>query len=180
MNTHAFLDESARGPIYLMCAASVEVGQLDSARRSVRTLCAPGQRRIHFATEGDQRRRQLLSHFSALDARCFVYVAHHHDQVEARSAIVKHAALHLLGLGVGRIVLEARQGQDHRDRADLFGVVGGDRGGSTITYTHHTASAEPLLWIADAVAWAWGRGGVWRKQVVDLGLVAGVETVATT
>lgn len=108
-----------------------------------------------------------------------MYVAQDRDQVGARSAIVKHAALHLRAAGVGRIVLEARLGQDHRDRADLFDVVGGDRSGSPVTYAHHSAASEPLLWIADAVAWAWGRGGVWRKQVVDLGLVAGVEMVET-
>jgi hypothetical protein len=26
---------------------------------------------------------------------------------------------------------------------------------------------DPLLWIPDAVAWAWARGGLWRQRVAQ-------------
>jgi hypothetical protein len=45
-----------------------------------------------------------------------------------------------------------------------------------MTYRHATAHEEPLLWLPDAIAWAVGRGGDWRRRaepllekVVDLG-----------
>lgn len=36
-----------------------------------------------------------------------------------------------------------------------------------MTYEHATATAEPLLAIPDAIAWAWAwaRGGDWRRRV---------------
>lgn len=43
--------------------------------------------------------------------------------------------------------------------------------------THSPAPVEPLLWIADAVAWAWGRGGRWRVQATELSLLAAVKEV---
>ncbi len=176
MSRHAFIDESTRGSSYLICAATVAIGDLDAARRLLLGLRARGQGRLHFATESDRRRRQLLTAISSVEANSTIFVASHRDQVTARSAIVRYAAPHLHELGVRRLVIEARQGQDQRDRADLYAALGPSPN-PPMSYLHHTASAEPLLWIPDAVAWAWGRGGAWRKRVEDLGLVVAVHAV---
>ncbi|MCO5293481.1 MAG: hypothetical protein M9882_01050 [Homoserinimonas sp.] len=37
-----------------------------------------------------------------------------------------------------------------------------------IHYDHERAQDEPLLWPADAVAWSYGRGGIWRQRVSGL------------
>lgn len=176
MSTHAFIDESTRGPSYLICAATLAIGDLDTARRTLLALRARGQGRLHFATESDRRRRQLLNAISSVEANSTIFVASHRDQVKARSAILRYTALHLHQLGVSRLVIEARQGQDQRDRADLYAALGPSPT-PAMAYLHHTATVEPLLWIPDAVAWAWGRGGPWRKRVEDLGLIEAVHTV---
>ncbi len=176
MSRHAFIDESTRGRNYLICAATISPADLDAARRALTTMRAPGQRRIHFATESDQRRRSLLKEMSTLETTSVVYVANHRDQVAARAAIVATAVVKLRQAGVSRLVLEARQGQDEQDRAVIYRALGPDPE-PPLSYTHHRSASEPLLWVPDAVAWAWGRGGSWRTRVEDLDLVSAVEMV---
>ena len=60
MTAQAFVDESARGSNYHVCVAVVADGDVDGLRRLVRSFCLPGQRRWHFVTERDSRRRQIL------------------------------------------------------------------------------------------------------------------------
>ena len=176
MTRHAFLDESARGRTYLICASSISPANLSVARRELRSLRAPGQRRIHFATESDQRRRRLLKEISILDTVSVIYVTNHRDQVTARAALLTTAAIGLHGAGVSRVVIEAREGQDHRDRTVMYQALGPDPS-PHLSYTHSGPATEPMLWVPDAVAWAWGRGGLWRRRVEDLGLVGAVERV---
>ena len=38
----------------------------------------------------------------------------------------------------------------------------------SLRYDHLRATAEPLLWVPDAVAWAWCRGGQWRRSAEPL------------
>jgi hypothetical protein len=37
-----------------------------------------------------------------------------------------------------------------------------------LTYEHVDSTAEPLLWISDAVAWCFGAGGDWRCRASPL------------
>ncbi|WP_410622993.1 hypothetical protein [Amycolatopsis sp. cmx-8-4] len=37
-----------------------------------------------------------------------------------------------------------------------------------LTYEHVDSTAEPLLWISDAVAWCFGAGGDWRRRASPL------------
>jgi hypothetical protein len=34
-----------------------------------------------------------------------------------------------------------------------------------LVFEHRSARVEPMLWIADAIAWAYGAGGDWRALV---------------
>lgn len=176
MTRHAFIDESTRGHRYLICAVTLSSADVGAARASLRSLLPRGQRRIHFATESDQRRRSLLKDMATIDTIATVYFADHRDQVHARGAILTTAITRMHQARVSRLVLESRDNQDHRDRAVIYETLGPDPA-PPLEYTHATAAAEPLLWIPDAVAWAWGRGGAWRRQVEALGLVETVHHV---
>ena len=55
---HAFVDESSRRNSYAICAATISIDDLDSTRKQLRALLLAGQRRIHFTTESDSRRRK--------------------------------------------------------------------------------------------------------------------------
>ncbi len=40
--------------------------------------------------------------------------------------------------------------------------------------SHRPNQSEPMLWVADTVGWAYGRGGSWRRLAVDLDLIDAV------
>lgn len=44
-----------------------------------------------------------------------------------------------------------------------------------LRYEHQRASVEPLLAIRDVAAWAWTKGGEWRRRVEPI--IAAVRTV---
>ncbi len=174
MTAHAFIDESTRRGEYLICVAVCDDGQLHAARKELKGLLLPGQRRLHFATEGDRRRREILSRISEMVVESAMYTATHRDQPRARAAILERVAMDLAADGATRLTLESREGQDHHDRAVLYRALGPE---AAVGYQHSTPSGEPLLWIPDAVAWAFGRGGDWKRRLDQLDLVSRVERV---
>ncbi len=174
MSDHAFVDESTRGGRYLICVVTCPAGDLQRARTGLRALLLPGQRRLHFATESNRRRREILSGVAQLGTRSVVYVAKHHDHRAARATILSKVAADLQVQGVRDLTLESREGQDHHDRAAIFRSLGR---ASSLYYRHARPTDEPLLWVPDSVAWAFGRGGEWLRRLDQLDLVADVVRV---
>jgi hypothetical protein len=43
-------------------------------------------------------------------------------------------------------------------------VLQAGRGPVGLTYEHVRSADEPLLWVADVVAWAYGAAGDWRRR----------------
>lgn len=74
MSAHVFVDESKqRG--YLLVAAAVMPGDLAGARRTLRALVMPGQRRLHMKKESDARRHTIIDAITSTDATAAVYDA---------------------------------------------------------------------------------------------------------
>ena len=44
-----------------------------------------------------------------------------------------------------------------------------------MVYDHRLSSGEPLLWAADAVIWAIGAGGDWRRRVANIADIVRLE-----
>jgi hypothetical protein len=38
----------------------------------------------------------------------------------------------------------------------------------SVYYLHSAPAAEPLLWLPDVIAWAYGRGGDWIRRASDV------------
>ena len=57
---HAYVDESARGADYYVCAAITVAHDAVAVRRLARSFLMPRQRRWHFTEERTSRRRQIL------------------------------------------------------------------------------------------------------------------------
>jgi hypothetical protein len=36
------------------------------------------------------------------------------------------------------------------------------------SYAHVPPTTEPMLWVPDAIAWAYGNGGDWRRRAARL------------
>ena len=59
MPIHVFVDEiKSRG--FLMAAARCSAGDVGVNRKALRSLLLPGQERLHFRTESNQRRKKIL------------------------------------------------------------------------------------------------------------------------
>src|SRR6184192_915020 len=81
---HVFVDESKRGG-YLVTAA-VLPSNLGRARQAVRGLILPGQRRLHFTHESDNRRKQILDVIAELRPTVTIYDGSAHDRRRQREA----------------------------------------------------------------------------------------------
>lgn len=168
MPAHAFVDESVRRD-YLLCAAVVPVGDLTVVRKRLRELCKPGQRRIHMFDESDSRRREILSALTQMELQTHVFEAPtarrstRHTRDECLRALVPG----LLELGVDRLVIESCD-QDRRDRHVIFEALSKLSATEQLTYLHSAPASEALLWVADCVLWAYGRGGDWRRRTQPL------------
>lgn len=167
MTLHAFVDESYRGD-YIICAALFEARSVASARAAMAALRHGSQGRIHMAKESDRRRRSLLAKIAQMGtAAQLVTVRVRGKSIRAaRDAALAELASQLLDLGVSRLIIESCD-QDRRD-LQVIGDELARRGANGRLEIHHLRPHdEPLLWIPDAIAWAFGKGTREWRSLVD-------------
>ncbi|ARU53614.1 hypothetical protein CBR64_03360 [Cellulosimicrobium cellulans] len=166
---HVFVDESKKQD-YLLVAAVIIPGELALARKMVRGLQKPGQRRLHMVKESPARQHTILSTLGTLGARVTIYQAGvgYRTNIERRGACLERLVEDIATAGCARLMLESEQGEEERDRRLLYRETGRRGCRDSLTYAHATAAAEPLLAIPDAIAWAWARGGDARRRAEPL------------
>jgi hypothetical protein len=169
MSAHIFVDESKhRG--FLLAAAVVAPGELAGLRRQVSALRLSRQRRLHFTSESDARRKMILAAMIEAAGRCVaVYqVTGHHRDRDARDIAMARLVDDAAKIGAARLVIESDEpavASDRRiirDRAALAGCL------DTLAYEHRRPFEECLLAIPDAAAWCWAKGGDWRRRAGPL------------
>ena len=164
--TDAFVDESIRGRRYLMACVLVAAKDLAPLRVEVESLVLTG-RRVHFHNESKARRRVLLSEFSEWPISTVVTVCHRgHGTTEyaARAQCLGTIVERIQADGVPHLVLESRQD----DRDDHRTIQRTRRSAPPLVWDHRAPAEEPLLWIADGIAWAAGAGGTWRELIAPI------------
>lgn len=165
MAVHIFVDESkARG--YLFAATSVLTQDVVSARKRMVQLRLRGQHRIHFSKEDPRRRRLLIGSIRAIPATTVIYDAsaiRNHKQ--ARTACIEALIADAAVQGAREVILEEDDSLITEDQHDLFQQVQKVGCLGRLRYAHMKPRAEPLLWIPDAVAWCWAKGGDWRQRI---------------
>lgn len=137
--TDAFVDESIRGQRYLMGCVLIEARHLTRVRRATAALVGEGKC-LHFHQELDSMRRSALELFASMPVRVTVVVC-------ARSH----------GLS-----------EFHARDACLAEIVRSRLSEPSLVFDHRQGLREPLLWVADAVTWAYGAGGRWLPLVGPL------------
>lgn len=171
---HAYVDESKRGP-YLMCAFVTDPGQRGQVAAVLNQIRKPGAPRIHMKNESDSTRRAVLSALSDLQVQSTMFVSRIKPMVTARAAIIEDGIWpHIRREQITRLILEPEAGQDERDRRQLYQLAQRDKV-TDLSYDHLPPITEPMLWVPDAIAWAYGAGGNWRQraypvitQVIDI------------
>ncbi|MEU1752479.1 hypothetical protein ABZ436_07475 [Micromonospora matsumotoense] len=165
MDGHVFVDETKdRG--LLVVAAVVLPSDLAAARRTIRSLILPGQRRIHFHKERDDRRRQIIDAIATLSAQAVIFDAtHHHNARAARDACLVELVEHSAKINAARLILERDDSTFRADQRLLFEQTRRAGLSSIFRYEQLRAHEECLLAIPDALAWCWAKGGRWRNSV---------------
>lgn len=167
MTVHAFVDESRRDS-YITCATIVSPHNLRTARAALRGMLLQGQRSLHFGHESPQRRRSLLTAMSQLPVRAHLYISGQKELV-ARRLSIANLLTDLIALNGRRLVIEHREpSQDLKERSQIAAAVRRGMAPASLEYEHLARHQEPLLWVSDAVAWAYGAGGDGRRRVAGL------------
>jgi hypothetical protein len=171
--TDAFVDESIRGQRYIIACALLEARDLADVRQQMRQMVVGG-RRLHFYQERDRTRRCVLEALATMPVRVEVVVCVRGQGVSnfaARDACLAELIRRLQELSVPRVVIETR----HDDRDDATTIIRSRAAEPALVFDHVEGDAEPLLWIADAVAWSYGAGTRWRELADPV--VAQVTTI---
>lgn len=160
------MDESARRD-YLLCAVTLEARYVRQCRKAMVSLRRPGQRRIHFVNEAPDRRRQMLDNIIRLPVQGSFFSSPG-KHIPARRACLQDAIVAFADLRVGRFVIESGDAEDHRDRQTASAMIAKVPWLATVYLEHVRAHEEPILWMADALAWSYGAGGEWRERIATI------------
>ena len=102
---HVFVDESkTKG--YFIAAAAVAPENVTTIDKSLRKLTRRGQSRMHFKSESDSSRRQLLARMAEMDVRVQLYVVRGHSDKDARVMCLQALVSDLAEAGVARMLIE--------------------------------------------------------------------------
>ncbi|ADB29603.1 hypothetical protein Kfla_0481 [Kribbella flavida DSM 17836] len=163
MPIHVFVDETKSKGL-LMAAAQCRSGDVTVSRKALRGLLLPGQERLHFNHETDARRKQILDVIAEFRILVDIYAAERESLGARRrclQAIVRDATA-----ATERLVIERDESTYDHDKRTLHAACNQYRR-FDLRWELMVPKLDPLLWIPDAVAWAWARGGAWRRSVAS-------------
>lgn len=165
-----FVDESKASGL-LVCAAVSAPAALASTRRELRGLLLKGQERLHFKHERPARRGEILTRLVALEVSVRVYDARAfgpREELIAREACLRQLVADIADARPARLIIERDESLERHDRRVLFEAVRRHGLQDCLEYDLLSPKSEPMLWIPDAVAWSWAKGGQWRRRVEPL------------
>jgi len=165
----AFSDESERAGVMLVGVVLVAPADIDAARAALRDLLLPGQRRVYTAKESPRRRRVLLDTIARTDGLAATVARLRRpagiDHVAGRRLLLEAVAAFVVERGASAWTLDdTHPAQRNRDR-DTIGHALQRLDAHAVVYDHRRSHTDPLLWAADAVCWAAGAGGDWRRRI---------------
>ena len=165
MSVHVFVDETKAHGL-LIAAARVQPRQLAPTRTLLRGLLLARQERLHFTKENKARQGQIAAALCRSGVVVDLYDARTiADQRLARRLVLERLVADCAAAGAHRLVLEQDDSLLASDRRTLRAAVHAAGVVDELVYEHLPPRSEPLLWIADAVAWCWAHGSTWQERV---------------
>ena len=154
----AYIDES-KAKNYLLVLNLVLPGEQIYLRRTLISQLLAGQRSFHFTKESNRRRTQLVRLLLGLNFRVVVFSIKGMSNTESRRSLIAEACKNIRKLEISNLVFELDQSCYLNDVKILNEIRPG------VPWDHRERHQEPLLWVADAVAWCVNRGGEWERMV---------------
>lgn len=175
----AFSDESERANTMLVAVVLVPPVTIDDTRAELRGLLLAGQRRVHTAKESPRRRRLLLDTIARTEGLAATVVRLRRptgvDHVAGRRLLLQAATGLVVRSSVTAWTLDdTHPAQRNRDR-DTIGHTLQRLDARHVVYDHRKSHTKPLLWAADAICWAAGAGGDWRRRVETVVTILDVD-----
>jgi hypothetical protein len=164
-NACGFVDESIRGQQYLMACAVIQARHFSSMRTYL-TSTTHGSS-LHFNREPNYRRRAVLADLRRLPFECFIthtQIGQGSPNYVARSKSLRSIVVELQERRVPQLVIESRS----NDKEDVRLIISVRESSVPLFFEFRIRKREPLLWIPDAVLWAYGAGGDWRDTAMPL------------
>lgn len=185
----AFVDESFRGDgqgagVYLVAAVTVRADAEEDLREHLRRAVPGRVRRLHWRDDRPAVRRRGLAVMRGGElAGLTLYRMDvpRGRQERARQHALWNLVAHLRARDVDDVILEARErGQNRKDERTLKSISQASVSAADFRYAFSRPLDEPLLWLPDYLAGAYGeavRAGGDRSYLATLpdGLVEGVE-----
>jgi hypothetical protein len=159
-----FADETNRQGRYGIAVVIVCRCQVMIVSKVIQAAVRPGMRRSHFSKQRDPDRRMIVNQLVSEDIRA-LYTSACGRQTDARSECWTVLVPQLVRLRVVELTIERIEGGESRDRRDIRNALQGIGRGTELTYTHRDPAGEPMLWVADAVAWCAGAGSAWQTRI---------------
>lgn len=132
------------------------------------SLRVPGSRRVHMTSDANSRKRFVAAIADMnVEARLYVASTKGGSQRRARSDCLRRLTPDLIGVGVCNLYLESCD-QDRADRLVLTASRAEADADHSFYFDHRRPHEEPMLWIPDVIAWAWGKDRVRRARVSHL------------
>lgn len=94
-----------------------------ASERALRDFLEPGQPRLHFKSESDSRRRQILSRMCALDVRVSGWLVKQRSDREARPLSLAALTEDTVRGGVAKLVIERDASLERPDRRLIAGTI---------------------------------------------------------
>ncbi|WP_440711739.1 hypothetical protein [Herbiconiux sp. YIM B11900] len=162
-----YVDES-KSSGYTLVAAVVAPSESTAMKRAMRGLVLPGQRRLHFSSESDSRRKAILSTLTELEVRAHIIESSAKRESDGREecliGLVGQAKKH----SHSKLVLERDESIERSDRRILYRELGVHGLRAAVQYDLCAPYSEPLLWIPDAIAWSYAKGGDWKRRIAPM------------
>jgi hypothetical protein len=131
----------------------------------MQSLRLKGQTRIHMNNERDSRRREILNVILSMAYwECLILQSKSTQlrNAEARQHLLILASTHHIWRSIRHITIEDSTDRI-RDKKTLTWIK--SQGVHEFEFDFLPPAQNECLWIADALAWAYSKGGDWRKTI---------------
>ena len=133
----------------------------------MRSFLLAGQARVHFTSESAARREQILQSIAELRPMGLVVTSHKRGgDAEARRRCLGELTAWAIEMGVSRLVLELDDSSLALDKHLIFETSRTSGAFESFSYGWQKPHQEPILWMADALAWSWAHDGPWRQNAL--------------